>query len=56
MAAKHPWKVEFRILWRGITQKRMLLVIPAAVSRVLGLAKSPPLTLQFNSFYYGGIA
>jgi hypothetical protein len=40
MAAKHPWKVEFRILFRAMLQRRMLLVIPVAV----------------NSFFYGGIA
>lgn len=40
MAAKHPWKVEFRILFRAMMQRRMLLVIPVAV----------------NSFFYGGIA
>ena len=40
LAAKHPWKVEFQILWKAMMQRRMLLVIPAAV----------------NSFFYGGVA
>ena len=40
LAAKHPWKIEFKIMGRAFIQKRTLLVIPVAI----------------NSFFYGGIA